>query len=87
MVVDEFHDGRHVPADGPPDDGPGHAGNGADFVKDTINVAPGERYDVTWTAREPGTWILHCHINHHTTNNNVEEEGAGGLTMAIDVSG
>lgn len=59
---------------------------GATFQKDTVNVAPGERYDVIWTAREPGTWILHCHINHHTTNNNVEEEGAGGLTMAIDVA-
>ncbi|MGI8515527.1 MAG: multicopper oxidase family protein [Acidimicrobiia bacterium] len=57
------------------------------YEKDTINVAPGERYEVLWTAREPGRWLLHCHINHHTTNDNVEEEGAGGLTMIIDVSG
>ncbi|MEO7118141.1 MAG: multicopper oxidase domain-containing protein [Candidatus Limnocylindrales bacterium] len=59
---------------------------GAVFEKDTLNVAPGERYDAIWTARQPGTWILHCHINHHTTNDNVEEQGAGGLTMAIDVA-
>src|SRR6266498_434147 len=32
-------------------------------------------------AREPGKWLIHCHIPHHTTNNNVEEQGAGGLTM------
>jgi FtsP/CotA-like multicopper oxidase with cupredoxin domain len=57
------------------------------YEKDTVNVGPGERFDVIWTAREPGKWLLHCHINHHTTNDNVEEEGAGGLTMIIDVSG
>lgn len=29
----------------------------------------------------------HCHINHHTTSDNVEGEGegAGGLTMIIEV--
>jgi FtsP/CotA-like multicopper oxidase with cupredoxin domain len=53
--------------------------------KDTVNVGPGERYDVIWTAREPGKWLIHCHIPHHTTNDNVEEQGAGGLTMAIEV--
>jgi FtsP/CotA-like multicopper oxidase with cupredoxin domain len=58
----------------------------ARYEKDTINVAPGERFDVIWTAREPGRWLLHCHINHHTTNDNVEEEGAGGLTLIIEVS-
>ncbi|WP_372871757.1 hypothetical protein [Paenalcaligenes niemegkensis] len=38
-----------------------------------------------WTALRPGKWIVHCHIPHHTTNNNVEQEGAGGLTMVLDV--
>jgi FtsP/CotA-like multicopper oxidase with cupredoxin domain len=59
---------------------------GARIEKDTVNVGPGERFDVIWTAREPGRWLLHCHIPHHTTNNNVEEEGAGGLTLIIDVA-
>lgn len=54
--------------------------------KNTVNVGPGERYDVIWTAREPGKWLLHCHNNHHTTNNNVEEQGGGGLTMIIEVA-
>jgi FtsP/CotA-like multicopper oxidase with cupredoxin domain len=56
------------------------------ILKDTVNVGPGERYDVIWTAREPGSWLLHCHIPHHTTNNNVEEQGGGGLTLIIEVS-
>ncbi len=59
---------------------------GARFLKDTINVGPGERYDVIWTARRHGRWLLHCHIPHHTTNENVEEEGAGGLTALIEVA-
>lgn len=58
----------------------------AQIEKDTVDVGPGERYDVIWTAREPGKWLIHCHIPHHTTNNNVEEEGAGGLTMLINVT-
>jgi FtsP/CotA-like multicopper oxidase with cupredoxin domain len=59
---------------------------GAQLVKDTVDVGPGERYDVIWEAQEPGKWLLHCHIPHHTTNDNMEEEGAGGLTMIIDVA-
>ncbi len=50
-----------------------------------MNVGPGERYDVTWEAREPGKWLLHCHINHHTTNDNKEEHGGGGLMLILDV--
>jgi manganese oxidase len=56
------------------------------WVKDTVNVGPGERYDVLWKAREPGKWLLHCHIAHHTTNNNVEVEGGGGLMLIIEVA-
>lgn len=58
----------------------------ARIEKDTVNVGPGERYDVIWQAREPGKWLLHCHIPHHTTNNNVEEHGGGGLMMILNVT-
>ena len=57
----------------------------ARFMADTINVGPGQRYDVIWTARKPGKWLIHCHIPHHTTNNNAEQHGGGGLMMIIDV--
>jgi FtsP/CotA-like multicopper oxidase with cupredoxin domain len=55
------------------------------FKADTINVGPGQRYDVIWTALEPGKWMIHCHIGHHTTNNNTEQDGGGGLMMHIEV--
>lgn len=55
------------------------------FLADTVNVGPGQRYDVIWQARKTGTWLIHCHIPHHTTNNNVEQDGGGGLMMRIVV--
>jgi hypothetical protein len=30
--------------------------------------------------------IVHCHIPHHTLNNNVEEQGAGGLIVLVEVT-
>lgn len=54
----------------------------AQLTKDTISVAPGERYDIEFLATEPGVWMLHCHILHHTTNDNVEP---GGLMLVINV--
>jgi FtsP/CotA-like multicopper oxidase with cupredoxin domain len=55
----------------------------AQLTKDTVLVAPGERYDIEFVATEPGQWMLHCHILHHTTNDNVEP---GGLMLMINVS-
>ncbi len=59
----------------------------ARFEADTVNVGPGQRYDVIWKARNPGKWMIHCHIAHHTTNNNAEQHGGGGLMMHIEVAG
>jgi FtsP/CotA-like multicopper oxidase with cupredoxin domain len=57
----------------------------ARYMADTVNVGPGQRYDVIWKARLPGKWLFHCHIPHHTTNNNVEQQGGGGLMMIVQV--
>ncbi|HUS16130.1 MAG TPA: copper oxidase [Chloroflexia bacterium] len=54
----------------------------AQLTKDTVLVGPGERYDVEWTATEPGMWMLHCHIPHHTTN---DHEEPGGLMLTVNV--
>lgn len=55
----------------------------AQLTKDTVNVAPGERYDVEFVATEPGQWMLHCHILHHTTNDGVDD---GGLMLIVNVT-
>jgi FtsP/CotA-like multicopper oxidase with cupredoxin domain len=56
---------------------------GAQWLKDTVSVAPGERYDVEFIADRPGQWMVHCHIPHHTTNDGKEP---GGLMMVVEAS-
>ena len=58
----------------------------ASLGKDTVLIGPGERYDVAFTARAPGMWMVHCPINHHTPNDHHEEEGGGGLMMTVNVT-
>lgn len=55
----------------------------AQLTKDTVSIAPGERYDIEFIASEPGQWMVHCHILHHTTNDNVEP---GGLMFILNVT-
>lgn len=54
----------------------------ARITKDTFPIHPGERLDVEFVANNPGKWAVHCHIVHHTTNDDVEP---GGLLMVINV--
>ncbi|MGD9712091.1 MAG: multicopper oxidase domain-containing protein [Thermomicrobiales bacterium] len=40
----------------------------AQITKDTIMIAPGERYDLLMVADNPGVWMVHCHIENHADN-------------------
>ena len=51
------------------------------YKADVVDVAPGERFDVSFTA-PPGRWVLHCHIGHHLTNDGASP---GGLLMIVNV--
>jgi len=51
------------------------------YFADTLNVAPGERYDVLVTASEPGVWALHCHILAHAES----AQGMHGMVTAVIV--
>ena len=48
---------------------------------DTLNIAPGERYDVLVKANNPGTWAFHCHILSHAET----EHGMFGMVTALIV--
>jgi FtsP/CotA-like multicopper oxidase with cupredoxin domain len=41
---------------------------GAQLTKDTVLIAPGERYDLVFEANNPGVWMVHCHIENHAAN-------------------
>jgi manganese oxidase len=49
---------------------------------DTINVAPGERYTVLYTAVDPGVWAWHCHILNHAET----PTGMTGMVTALIVT-
>ncbi|HEX5369998.1 MAG TPA: multicopper oxidase domain-containing protein [Dehalococcoidia bacterium] len=49
---------------------------------DTIDVAPGNRYDAIVEATEPGTWAFHCHILSHAEG----PQGMFGLVTAMTVA-
>jgi manganese oxidase len=49
---------------------------------DTVNVAPGERYTVLYTAVDPGVWAWHCHILNHAETST----GMTGMVTALIVT-
>jgi FtsP/CotA-like multicopper oxidase with cupredoxin domain len=51
------------------------------FMCDTLNVAPGERWDVIVDCTEPGVWAFHCHILSHAES----EHGMFGMVTALIV--
>lgn len=67
---------RVVATDGYPVEGPA-------LIKDTVNIGPGERYDLEFVADNPGTWVYHCHILSHVQNKGVEP---GGMISLIKVT-
>lgn len=51
------------------------------FMCDTLNVAPGERWDVIVDANEVGLWAFHCHILSHAES----EMGMFGMVTVFIV--
>src|SRR5689334_12317463 len=49
---------------------------------DTLNVAPGERWDVIVHCTNPGTWAFHCHILPHAES----DHGMFGMVTALIVN-
>ncbi|CAM5570879.1 Copper-containing nitrite reductase OS=Streptomyces fumanus OX=67302 GN=GCM10018772_70100 PE=4 SV=1 [Streptomyces fumanus] len=56
----------------------GTPATGSPWFTDTLNVAPGESYEVFFTADNPGIWMDHCHNFSHT---------AQGMIMHLAYSG
>ena len=48
---------------------------------DTLNVAPGERWDAIVNCNNPGTWAFHCHILPHAES----DHGMFGMVTALIV--
>jgi manganese oxidase len=51
------------------------------YMADTVNVAPGERYDVLVDCTELGLWAFHCHILTHAES----RHGMFGMVTVLAV--
>ena len=51
------------------------------YMCDTLNIAPGQRFDVIVEATEVGVWAFHCHILSHAES----EHGMFGMVTAMIV--
>jgi FtsP/CotA-like multicopper oxidase with cupredoxin domain len=51
------------------------------YMVDTLNIAPGERYDVLIDCNNPGVWAYHCHILSHAEG----PDGMFGMVTALVV--
>jgi manganese oxidase len=49
------------------------------YYCDTLNIAPGERYDVLIKARAAGVWAFHCHILTHAES----RQGMFGMVTVL----
>lgn len=51
------------------------------WLCDTVNIAPGERWDVIVQCDEPGVWAFHCHVLNHAES----AHGMFGMVTALVV--
>lgn len=52
------------------------------YTCDTLNIAPGQRFDVLVDCQEPGAWAFHCHILTHAESN----KGMFGMVTALVIN-
>jgi len=52
------------------------------YLCDTLDVAPGDRYDVIIAADNPGAWAFHCHTLSHAES----PQGMFGLVTALIIA-
>lgn len=52
------------------------------FLCDTVNIAPGQRFDVIIDCTEPGLWAYHCHILSHAES----DHGMFGMVTVLIVT-
>src|SRR3546814_6519685 len=51
---------------------------------DLVLFVPGERYDIVIRCDNPGRWMVHDHIDHHTMNGHTPH---GGVMTVIEYEG
>ncbi|MEV0715618.1 multicopper oxidase domain-containing protein [Asanoa sp. NPDC050611] len=60
--------------------------SGSPWWTDTLNVAPGQTYEITFTADNPGIWMDHCHNFEHAADGMVWHLSYTGIAAAAHSS-
>ncbi|QBD74884.1 hypothetical protein EPA93_02290 [Ktedonosporobacter rubrisoli] len=58
---------------------------GSPWWVDTLNVAPGESYEVAFRADNPGIWMDHCHNLYHAAAGMILHLGYEGVSSPFEV--
>lgn len=60
----------------------------AQFKVTTVDIGPGNFYDVEFTPDKPGKWVFHCHFPHHTSNSMMSgpDGSPEGMTRVFNVT-
>jgi len=63
----------------------GRTASGSPWWTDSLNVAPGETYQVAFRADNPGLWMSHCHNLEHTVVGMTLHLAYQGVTTPYEV--
>jgi len=65
----------------------GAAASGSPWVVDSLDVHPGEQYDIAFVADNPGIWSDHCHTLPHAVDGLVAHVMYDGITTPFTING
>ncbi|MDX3853149.1 multicopper oxidase family protein [Streptomyces sp. AK02-01A] len=65
----------------------GDAVTGSPWYTDTLNVAPGEVFEIVFSADNPGIWMDHCHNQEHAAAGMVMHLAYTGITSDLHGNG
>ncbi len=65
----------------------GVAATGAPWVVDSLDVHPGEEYEIAFLADNPGIWVDHCHTLQHAVDGLLAHVMYEGVTTPFLVNG
>lgn len=65
----------------------GVASSGSPWIVDSLDVHPGERYEIAFVADNPGIWSDHCHTLPHAVDGLVAHVMYDGVTTRFTIDG
>ena len=65
----------------------GVAASGSPWIVDSLDVHPGEAYDIAFVADNPGIWSDHCHTLPHAVDGLVAHVMYEGVTTPYTING